>query len=101
MTPPVYGADVVGSLFGEDEACSWNVNKLDTILKSIDLPGVTQAMMYFGMWRAMFAIHTEDMDLYSINYLHVGAPKFWYAIPSQNGRRNKGAFSFCQMLTLL
>ncbi|GAB9463597.1 hypothetical protein Gpo141_00001051 [Globisporangium polare] len=84
MDAPVYGADIVSSLFGDDPVLSWNLNKLDTILKRIDLPGVTRAMLYFGMWRAMFAFHTEDMDLYSINYLHTGKPKFWYAVPPQS-----------------
>uniref|UniRef100_A0AAV1TJC6 [Histone H3]-trimethyl-L-lysine(9) demethylase n=1 Tax=Peronospora matthiolae TaxID=2874970 RepID=A0AAV1TJC6_9STRA len=85
MDPPIYGADIVDSLFGDANALSWNLNDLNTILRKIDLPGVTRAMLYFGMWRAMFAFHTEDMDLYSINYLHTGKPKFWYGVPPDSG----------------
>jgi jumonji domain-containing protein 2 len=35
-------------------------------------------MLYAGQWAAMFAYHVEDMNLYSVNYLHCGAPKSWW-----------------------
>lgn len=87
--PPMYGADMVGSVFDEDCTSSWNLSNLPTILKLLgnDLPGVTNPMLYVGMWRAMFAFHVEDMDLYSINYVHCGAPKSWYSIPEEYAER--------------
>jgi hypothetical protein len=34
------------------------------------------------MFGSMFALHTEDGDLFSMNYVHEGSPKFWYIVPS-------------------
>lgn len=87
---PIYGSDVDGTLTDAD-VTSWNVNNLGTMLDYVredygtDIRGVLKSMLYFGMWKASFAWHTEDMDLYSINYLHSGAPKIWYAIPPAHG----------------
>lgn len=89
---PIYGADVSGSLTDTDVTV-WNINHLGTILDyvnedyGISIEGVNTAYLYFGMWKTTFAWHTEDMDLYSINYLHFGAPKTWYGIPPEHGRR--------------
>ncbi|KAK8391868.1 hypothetical protein O3P69_017469 [Scylla paramamosain] len=89
---PIYGADVSGSITDADVE-EWNINKLGSILDyvnedyGISIDGVNTAYLYFGMWKTTFAWHTEDMDLYSINYLHFGAPKTWYSIPPEHGRR--------------
>ncbi|XP_046554657.1 uncharacterized protein LOC124263971 [Haliotis rubra] len=89
---PIYGSDISGSLYDEDQKL-WNINKLGTILDyvagdyGIHIEGVNTAYLYFGMWKTTFAWHTEDMDLYSINYVHFGAPKSWYCIPPEHGRR--------------
>eukprot|EP00102_Acyrthosiphon_pisum_P023983 XP_016661193.1 PREDICTED: probable lysine-specific demethylase 4B [Acyrthosiphon pisum] len=90
--PPLYGADVSGSIMDEDVGV-WNINKLGTILDYVNedygvrIEGVNTAYLYFGMWKSLFAWHTEDMDLYSINYIHEGYPKTWYAISPEHGRR--------------
>lgn len=68
---------------GVDE---WNIARLNTILDvveeecGISIEGVNTPYLYFGMWKTTFAWHTEDMDLYSINYLHFGEPKSWQVI---------------------
>ena len=44
---------------------TWNVNDLQTFLNplletlQINIPGASTAYLYFGMWKAMFAMHTE------------------------------------------
>ena len=107
---PLYGADMPGSLF-DDRTEVWNVAKLDNLLCRIDklIPGVNSAYLYLGMWKATFSWHVEvspyptllpnlpsvvllltvlkDMDLYSINYIHFGAPKQWYSISQRDAEK--------------
>jgi len=101
MQSSQYGADMEGTLFDGAEACGWNVDQLqsclalleadyknaDEVSEKFKLPGVTSAYLYFGMWASVFSAHTEDMNLLSINYLHAGAPKYWYAIAEEDADR--------------
>ncbi|XP_031315171.2 lysine-specific demethylase 4D-like [Camelus dromedarius] len=89
---PIYGADISGSLFDENTK-EWNLGHLGTTQDLLEqecgvvIEGVNSPYLYFGMWKTAFAWHTEDMDLYSINFLHFGEPKTWYAVPPEHGRR--------------
>lgn len=88
-----YGSDVEVSVYGSgfantpeelSKASGWNLNKFSTMPGSLlaylneQISGVTSPMMYIGMLFSTFCWHTEDNYLYSINYLHHGAPKTWY-----------------------
>ncbi|KAJ5937858.1 hypothetical protein N7454_004200 [Penicillium verhagenii] len=89
---PMYGADMPGSLFDDSTSC-WNVAKLPNLLDVLgqNVPGVNTAYLYLGMWKATFAWHLEDVDLYSINYIHFGAPKQWYSISQEDAPRFEAA----------
>ena len=101
MEPATYGADMDGTLFKDSHACGWNVDRLESCLcllradategdrddKVFHVPGVNSAYLYFGMWASAFAAHTEDMNLLSINYLHAGSPKYWYAVAQEDAKR--------------
>ncbi|CAI1963978.1 hypothetical protein SEUBUCD646_0E02580 [Saccharomyces eubayanus] len=85
FTTPMYGADTPGSIFPENLDV-WNVAKLPNILDHMEtkVPGVNDSYLYAGLWKASFSWHLEDQDLYSINYIHFGAPKQWYSIPQED-----------------
>ncbi|KAK3030708.1 hypothetical protein RJ639_037205, partial [Escallonia herrerae] len=57
-----------------------------------DIPGVTSPMVYIGMLFSWFAWHVEDHELHSLNFLHTGSPKTWYAVPAAY------AFSFEEVI---
>lgn len=62
FNPPIYGADVKGSLF--DSNVPWNLKELRTILNEglgvSQIYGINDPYFYFGAWRTTFAWHTED-----------------------------------------
>lgn len=88
---PIYGTDIDDTLT-DSNMPMWNANNLGTILNHIrdddglDIRGVITPFIYFGMWKASFVWHVEDMDLYALNYNHFGEPKTWYAVPPSYGR---------------
>ncbi|KAI8909715.1 JmjC domain, hydroxylase-domain-containing protein [Gorgonomyces haynaldii] len=85
----MYGADLPGSVFTSNPENKWNVACLENLLRKYPqaIPGVNLPYLYFGMYKATFAWHVEDMDLNSINYIHFGAPKQWYVIPPTHRER--------------
>lgn len=94
-SPPLYGADSPGTLFDPDCA-EWNVGNLPSLLHTLDhgIPGVSLPFLYWGQWKSMFAWHIEDMNLASINYLHIGMPKQWYGIaPRHTGQFDRAVQS--------
>jgi hypothetical protein len=86
---PLYGADVEGSCF--DNVIPFNFTQIKSTLKqglkNQQIMGVTTPYLYVGSWRSMFGWHKEDMDLYSINYLHAGYPKFWYSVDLRDNKK--------------
>ena len=70
----------------------WNLNVMPTqpgsLLRHLEevrrgeqLSGITAPWLYFGMLFSSFCWHNEDNYLYSINYMHWGEGKVWYAVP--------------------
>ncbi|KAI3857007.1 hypothetical protein MKX03_027867 [Papaver bracteatum] len=81
------GSDREGSAGWKLSNCPWNLQVIARSPGSLtrfmldDIPGVTSPMIYIGMLFSWFAWHVEDHELHSLNYLHTGSPKTWYAVP--------------------
>ena len=46
--------------------------------------GGLAGLLYFGMASTFFPMHTEDGDLFSVNYLHYGSPKVWFLVAKKD-----------------
>lgn len=80
-----YANDIEGTASKDFDM--WDLSKVPTssrcLLRELPdlIPGVTTPMLYIGMLFAHFCWHYEDNALYSVNAMHVGAPKTWYVVP--------------------
>ncbi|KAH7547879.1 hypothetical protein JRO89_XS14G0031500 [Xanthoceras sorbifolium] len=80
-------ADVEGTAGWKLSNSPWNLQVIARSPGSLtrfmpdDIPGVTSPMVYIGMLFSWFAWHVEDHELHSMNFLHTGAAKTWYAVP--------------------
>ncbi|XP_024025134.1 putative lysine-specific demethylase JMJ16 [Morus notabilis] len=102
----LYGADLETGAFGsgfpkmsnQDSSASeeqyvksgWNLNNFPRLPGSVlsyetsDISGVLVPWLYIGMCFSSFCWHVEDHHLYSLNYMHWGAPKLWYGVPGKD-----------------
>ncbi|XP_010934317.1 putative lysine-specific demethylase JMJ16 [Elaeis guineensis] len=110
----LYGADLETGVFGsgfpkassppsssdfEDQyvKSGWNLNNFARLPGSVlafengDISGVLVPWLYIGMCFSSFCWHVEDHHLYSMNYLHWGAPKVWYGVPSREAVKLEAA----------
>ncbi|CAO2833156.1 unnamed protein product [Amaranthus hypochondriacus] len=109
----LYGADLETGVFGSGfpkfsaESCSdadekyvksgWNLNNLPRLAGSLlsyenaEISGVQVPWLYVGMCFSSFCWHVEDHHLYSLNYMHFGAPKMWYGVPGSDALKLEAA----------
>ncbi|CAN6245682.1 unnamed protein product [Urochloa humidicola] len=102
----IYGADLETGSFGSGfpkfspevksdvehkyAESGWNLNNLPRLQGSVlsfeggDISGVLVPWVYVGMCFSSFCWHVEDHHLYSLNYMHWGAPKMWYGVPGKD-----------------
>ncbi|XVE89996.1 hypothetical protein DITRI_Ditri20bG0041400 [Diplodiscus trichospermus] len=102
----LYGADLETGVFGSGFPkkhsqvalasnekyikSGWNLNNFPRLSGSVlsyessDISGVVIPWLYVGMCFSSFCWHVEDHHLYSLNYMHWGAPKIWYGVPGKD-----------------
>ncbi|KAL1542259.1 putative lysine-specific demethylase JMJ16 [Salvia divinorum] len=75
----------------------WNLNNFPRLPGSVltfesnDISGVVVPWLYIGMCFSSFCWHVEDHHMYSLNYMHWGAPKMWYGVPGSDAMKLEAA----------
>ncbi|PIN21766.1 hypothetical protein CDL12_05536 [Handroanthus impetiginosus] len=75
----------------------WNLNNFPRLpgsvlsFESSNISGVLVPWLYIGMCFSSFCWHVEDHHLYSLNYMHWGAPKMWYGVPGSDALKLEAA----------
>ncbi|XP_075101540.1 putative lysine-specific demethylase JMJ16 [Nicotiana tabacum] len=108
----LYGADLETGVFGSGFPkhghqvgssdrkyvnAGWNLNNFPRLPGSVltyessDISGVLVPWLYIGMCFSSFCWHVEDHHLYSLNYMHFGAPKMWYGVPGADALKLEAA----------
>lgn len=75
-----YQFTLLNLCFISDSLLQFSHKEGDEILIS----GINVPWFYYGIMFSTFCWHTEDMFLYSVNYMHEGKPKVWYSISSED-----------------
>nr|CAB3451444.1 unnamed protein product [Digitaria exilis] len=87
---PKFSAEVKSDVEHKYAESGWNLNNLPRLQGSVlsfedgDISGVLIPWVYVGMCFSSFCWHVEDHHLYSLNYMHWGAPKMWYGVPGKD-----------------
>ncbi|XP_047956926.1 lysine-specific demethylase JMJ18-like [Salvia hispanica] len=75
----------------------WNLNNFPRLPGSVlafennEISGVVVPWLYIGMCFSSFCWHVEDHHMYSLNYMHLGAPKMWYGVPGSDATKLEAA----------
>lgn len=95
--PKASSVSPISDLDNEYIKSGWNLNNLPRLQGSVlafesgDISGVLIPWLYVGMCFSTFCWHVEDHHLYSLNYMHWGAPKMWYGVPGKDALKLEAA----------
>eukprot|EP01043_Picozoa_sp_COSAG02_P025577 COSAG02_NODE_1442_length_12573_cov_2.397485_7_plen_665_part_00 len=86
---PCYASEIACNQGVLDKSLPWSPCSLPLLpqspLRVLGWPssGINAPQLFVARRFSFFAWHTEDLDLFSCNYMHLGAPKTWYAVSAE------------------